>query len=127
MTKINVLSIDDSIVIRKLIKKSLEPKEFIVKEANDGEEGLEVLRKDYDSIKLILLDWNMPGMNGFEFLKKVKSDLFYSKIPIIMVTTENEKEAIVKALQAGISNYILKPFSNEELLKKVNMYIKDRG
>lgn len=120
MSKITVLSVDDSSTIRTVIKNSLEPLGFIVREACDGEDGMDVLSKEHDAIKLILLDWNMPGMNGFEFLKKVKADHIYSKIPVMMVTTESEKGCIVKALQAGVANYLLKPFKTDELVKKIN-------
>jgi two-component system chemotaxis response regulator CheY len=66
------------------------------------------------------MDISMPGMDGMEFLKKVKaSGSSYREIPIIMVTTESEKSSIVKAIQAGVSNYLLKPFSTEELTKKI--------
>jgi two-component system chemotaxis response regulator CheY len=61
----------------------------------------------------------MPEMNGLEFLKIIKKDNLYRNIPVMMVTTEGEKENILKAVQAGVSNYLLKPFTSEELTKKV--------
>jgi two-component system chemotaxis response regulator CheY len=75
--------------------------------------------KEYENIKLILSDWNMPVMNGFEFLKAVKSNGTYKHIPLIMLTTEAEKSNINKAIQAGASNYLLKPFNPEDLLLKI--------
>ena len=115
-----ILSVDDSAIIRKIIKNGVELLGFELLEASDGEEGLAVLAKERQGIKLILLDWNMPGMNGMEFLKKVKvPGSIYQEIPIIMVTTESEKTAIVQAIQMGVSNYLLKPFAIEELTKKI--------
>lgn len=88
-------------------------------EASDGGEALSILSGKYKEINLILLDWNMPGMNGMEFLNIVKADQRYQKIPVMMVTTESEKTSIVKAVQSGVANYLLKPFGEEELKKKI--------
>jgi two-component system chemotaxis response regulator CheY len=117
--KTKILSVDDSSIIRKIIRSSVEVLNYTLLEASSGNEALSVLAKEHESIKLILLDWNMPGMNGLEFLKIVKKDNLYRNIPVMMVTTEGEKENIVKAVQAGVSNYLLKPFTSEELTKKV--------
>ena len=68
---------------------------------------------------LILLDWNMPGMDGLAFLEKIKNTAALKHIPVMMVTTESEKENIIKAIQAGAINYLVKPFTIEELMKKV--------
>lgn len=117
--KKKILSVDDSAIVRKIIRSTVEVLNYELLEASDGREALTILEKDYESIKLILLDWNMPGMNGFDFLKAVKSHNFFKRIPVMMITTESEKENIIKAVQAGISNYLLKPFKTEELTKKI--------
>ena len=114
-----ILSVDDSTVIRKIIRSSVEVLGYDLLEASDGIEALSVLKNDYKDIELILLDWNMPGMNGFEFLEKIKGDSAFRTIPVMMVTTESEKENIVKAIQAGAIHYMTKPFTTEGLMKRV--------
>lgn len=121
-----ILSIDDSSTMRKILKKAVEEIGYTLVEATDGQNGLEVLAKELDNLCLILLDWNMPGMNGLEFLQKIKSNVSFTQIPIIMVTTEAEKENVIKALQNGVKNYILKPFTNEELTQKINQCARRR-
>lgn len=115
-----ILSIDDSSTTRKMMKKPVEALGFELLEATDGQNGLDVLSKHVNDVSLILLDWNMPGMNGIEFLEQVNLKVQYKTIPIIMVTTEAEKANVVRALKFGIKNYILKPFTNEELVLKIN-------
>lgn len=117
--KAKILSVDDSSMIRKIVRNSVEVLNYSLLEASSGDEALSVLLKEHESIKLILLDWNMPGMNGLELLKIIKKDNVYRNIPVMMVTTEGEKANIVKAVQAGVANYLLKPFTSEELTKKV--------
>jgi two-component system, chemotaxis family, chemotaxis protein CheY len=117
--KNTVLSIDDSSTTRKIIKKSLASLGYEFLEATDGANGLEVLNHHYEDVSIILLDWNMPGMNGIEFLEAINAKTIFRTIPIIMVTTEAEKANVVKALKLGVKNYILKPFTDEELILKV--------
>jgi two-component system chemotaxis response regulator CheY len=119
LDKMKILSVDDSTTIRKIIRASVEILNYSLLEASGGAEALDILAKERENIKLILLDLNMPGMSGFEFLKTVKKDNLYKDIPVMMVTTEGEKENIVKAVQAGVANYLLKPFTSEELTKKI--------
>ncbi|MDP2843853.1 MAG: response regulator, partial [Acetobacterium sp.] len=83
-----------------------------------AQDGLKLL-EDSEKIELIFLDWNMPGMNGLEFLKTIKKDDQFKHIPVVMVTTENMPESIIEAVKAGVSQYITKPFSIEELMKKI--------
>lgn len=114
-----ILSIDDSAVVRKIIKGAVDVIEFDLVEASDGYEGLEILKKYSDEIKLVLLDWNMPGLSGIEVLKEIKEDEHLKSIPVMMVTTESEKENIVKAIKLGASHYVIKPFAMEELTRKI--------
>lgn len=114
-----ILFVDDSPVIKKIIRRAIEAIDYEMIEASDGKEALAVLSKEVAGVKLILSDWNMPVMNGFELLKAVKSNSAYKHIPVIMLTTEAEKGNINKAIQAGAANYLLKPFNTEDLVKKV--------
>jgi two-component system chemotaxis response regulator CheY len=114
-----ILSVDDSAVVRKIIRAATEVLEFELEEAEDGLDALEKIKNLEGNVDLILLDWNMPGLNGYELLKKLKEDLKYKKIPIMMVTTEGSRENIVSAIKAGAINYMVKPFTMEELIKKI--------
>jgi len=114
-----ILSVDDVQWIRKMIKGTVEALGGELLEASDGLEALAVLEKNVGSIDLILLDLNMPKMDGFDFLGAIKSNNRFKDIPVIMVTTANEKEKIIKAIQAGASNYLIKPFTEQELAKKI--------
>ena len=114
-----VLFVDDSPVIKKVVKKSIEAIGYELIEASDGKQGLAVLEKEYKEVKVILSDWNMPVMNGFDFLKAVKANSSFQHIPVIMITTEGEKANINSAIQAGAANYLLKPFKNDELTDKI--------
>jgi two-component system, chemotaxis family, chemotaxis protein CheY len=114
-----ILSVDDSATIRRLIKNALDVIGYELLEANNGKEALEVLEKYHSETALILLDWNMPVMDGLEALKKMKADPRFSPIPVTMVTTETERAKIIAAIEAGAKNYIMKPFSQEELIGKI--------
>ena len=114
-----ILVVDDSSIVRKIIREAADVLEMETIEAIDGIEGLEKIEESYEEIELILLDWNMPRMNGIEFLRFIKKDERYNGIPVMMVTTEGEKENIVQAIKAGASNYLIKPFSMEELQKRI--------
>jgi len=114
-----ILSVDDSAIIRKIIKMAVEVIEYEFLEAGDGEAALSIINENYRDIALILLDWNMPGIDGFEVLKTIKSDDRLKSIPVMMVTTESEKLSIIKAIQAGAIHYVVKPFTMEEVTRKM--------
>ncbi len=114
-----ILSVDDSAIIRKIIRSGVEVLDYELVEAADGIEALTILEESSEEIILILLDWNMPGMDGLVFLEKIKNTATLKHIPVMMVTTESEKENIIRAIQAGAINYLVKPFTIEELMKKV--------
>ncbi|EIW20283.1 MULTISPECIES: response regulator [Pelosinus] len=114
-----ILSVDDSAIIRKIIRSGVEVLDYELVEAADGIEALTILEESFEEIILILLDWNMPGMDGLVFLEKIKNTASLKHIPVMMVTTESEKENIIRAIQAGAINYLVKPFTIEELMKKV--------
>lgn len=112
------LIIDDSRAMRRIVKKIVEPLGFDVVEAGDGREGLERLRET-DRIELVLVDWNMPEMNGLEFIEAVRADETYCDLKIVMITTETEPERMVRALMAGVDEFVMKPFTPEMLLDKL--------
>ncbi|MFY9176890.1 MAG: response regulator [Caldicoprobacterales bacterium] len=114
-----VLSVDDSAMIRKIIRGAVEVLDGDLLEASDGIEALELLEEEYRSIDLILLDWNMPRLDGMEVLKKLKADSRFRAIPVMMVTTESERSNIVKAIQHGAVHYLVKPFTIQELVKRI--------
>ena len=114
-----LLVVDDSSVMRKIIKAAADMLEMETEEAEDGAEALEKLSEFYSEIDLILLDWNMPGMNGYNALMEIKSSDMYKNIPVMMITTEGQQSNIIAAVRAGANNYIVKPFTVEELEAKI--------
>ncbi|MDD5674979.1 MAG: response regulator [Chitinivibrionales bacterium] len=114
-----VLSADDSVMIRKVIKNAVAVLGFEFLEAKDGQEALDVMEKEYADVGLVLLDWNMPRLNGLEVLKKLQADERFKAIPVMMVTTEIERAKVLQALAAGAKNYVMKPFSHEDLIAKI--------
>jgi two-component system chemotaxis response regulator CheY len=114
-----ILSVDDSKATRKYIKGAIDILGFEFLEAADGKEGLELLEKENGDVDLILLDWNMPVMDGMEMLKRLQANDLFSDIPITVVTTEHERTKIIEAMDAGAKNYLIKPFSQEDLIGKI--------
>jgi two-component system chemotaxis response regulator CheY len=117
----NVLVVDDFATMRRILRTILRQVGFSnIKEADDGKTALAELQRE--KFGLILCDWNMPEMSGLELLMAVKSNNELRDIPFIMVTAEAKKENIIEAVKAGVSSYIVKPFTAEtigEKLKKV--------
>ena len=113
------LSVDDSPATRHFIKKAIDVLGFDFLEAEDGKEGLEVLERENGRIDLILLDRHMPKMDGMEMLDAVKSNEHYKHIPVTMVTVELERDEIHKAMDKGAKNYLIKPFTQENLIGKI--------
>jgi len=114
-----LLVVDDSSVIRKIIMAAADVLQMETIEAQDGIEALEILSKIHNEINLILLDWNMPELSGYDVLVEIKSNSKYKDIPVMMVTAEGQKKSIVAAIQAGAINYLTKPFTGEELRVKI--------
>jgi two-component system chemotaxis response regulator CheY len=114
-----VLSVDDSGVMRKIIGRTVDVLGYGFLEAANGLEALDVLAKNHQEVALIILDVNMPEMDGFEFLDKIKANPAYQPIPVMMLTTESDRPKIIRAIQAGAANYLCKPFQQEDLITKV--------
>ena len=114
-----LLIVDDSSVIRTVVKAAADMLHMEIAEARDGIEAMELLARIYSEIDLVLLDWNMPEMNGYDVLVEIKKSDLYKHIPVMMVTTEGQQSNIVTAVQAGACNYLVKPFTVEELESKI--------
>jgi two-component system chemotaxis response regulator CheY len=114
-----ILAVDDSKIIRKIISGAVELLGYEFLEAADGRLGLQALIDNKGDVSLVLLDWNMPNLNGIETLEAIKADPATRHIPVMMVTTESERANVVRAVKAGASNYLTKPFSQEDLIGKM--------
>lgn len=114
-----ILSVDDSAMMRRIISGAIEVAGYECIEAKDGLEALNKLSRFSKDIGLILLDWNMPNMDGLSLLRKIKEHDDYKDIPVTMVTTESEKGKVAEAIKSGATNYVTKPFSQEDLVTKI--------
>ena len=115
---INVLIVDDYKTMLRIIRNLLKQINFNnVEEASDGAEALQKLRSG--QFGLVISDWNMEPMTGLQLLQEVRSDQRLKPLPFIMVTAESKAENIVAAKEAGVSNYIVKPFNAETLQTKI--------
>ena len=122
-----VLVVDDFSTMRRIIKTALKQMGIEdITEAEDGKIALQKLKlKDF---KLIISDWNMPNLMGIDFLRRVRADEKYKHIPFLMVTAEARKDNVLEAAKAGVSNYITKPFTAEDLQKKIeNIVMKQQA
>lgn len=117
---VHALIIDDSRAVRTILKRILTGVGFRTSEATNGLEGLEVL-KENDDISIALVDWNMPQMNGHEFVKSVRANPENDELWLMMVTTETEMSRVVKAMAAGANEYVMKPFTEEVIVEKLKL------
>ncbi|HKN20008.1 MAG TPA: response regulator [Terracidiphilus sp.] len=113
------LIVDDSRFVRGFLRGMLEERGFACDEAADGRAALELLHGDL-TFQLALVDWNMPVMNGLEMLRQLRADGFRD-LKVMMVTTEAENDYIVRALEAGADEYLMKPFDDRALDEKLAM------
>lgn len=114
-----ILSVDDSAATRHFIRKAVEVLGFDFLEAADGKQGIEVLEREQGKVDLILLDRHMPVMDGLEMLVAIKAVDTFKDIPVTMVTVEMERDEIQGAIAKGAKNYLIKPFSQENLIGKI--------
>ena len=114
------LILDDSRAMRALLSKTMKGMGFDVVEACNGEAGLKSLQ-DSGPLDLALVDWNMPVMNGYEFVCAVRSNPTYNQMQLMMVTTETEMEQMSKALMAGANEYVMKPFTADVIADKLRI------
>ncbi|SFG07225.1 two-component system, chemotaxis family, response regulator CheY [Palleronia marisminoris] len=116
-----ILSVDDSKSIRDMIGFTLQPKGYDVIGAGDGLEGIAALKAN--KVNLVVCDLNMPNMNGLEMVRKVREDRSFDGIPIVMLTTEAQKEKMLAAKEAGAAGWLVKPFDEAKLVSVVNKMI----
>lgn len=115
-----VLIIDDMATMRKIVKKICVELGFTdITEAADGNIAWDAITNAPTPIGLIISDWNMPNCTGLELLKRVRGDHRYKKTPFILVTAEAEQTQVMDALKAGVDQYVVKPFTKEDLQKKL--------
>ncbi len=113
-----ILIVDDFSTMRRIIKNLLRDLGFSnTSEADDGNTALPMLKSG--GIDFLVSDWNMPGMQGIDLLKAVRSDPELSTLPVLLVTAESKKEQIIEAVQAGVNGYIVKPFNATTLKEKI--------
>lgn len=115
-----VLVLDDSRAVRFIIGKILKELGMEVFHAANGLEGLEQLKQVPD-IELMLVDWNMPEMNGLDFIRAVRAQPAFANMRILMVTSEAEGVQVTRALNAGANEYLMKPFTKDVLVAKLNL------
>jgi two-component system chemotaxis response regulator CheY len=121
--KTRILVVDDMGPLRAIVKGQLKDLGFTdILEASDGHRAIEVLKTEFlkgQPVELILSDWNMPVMKGIEFLKLVRADKRLGPLPFIMITAESERTLVMDAVKAGVSSYIMKPFTPAMLEAKM--------
>ena len=113
------LIVDDSRAIRSIVSRIVKQLGFEISEACDGRDALAKLGEG--GADLALVDWNMPEMNGLQFVQAVRADASRASMRIVMVTTENDISNIQQAIEAGADEYLMKPFTKESLLEKLSL------
>ncbi|WP_437205120.1 response regulator [Planctomicrobium sp. SH664] len=116
----HALIIDDSRAMRRILQQIVEPLGFRVSQAAHGREGIAQLDTLPD-IDVVLVDWNMPEMNGLEFVQALRTHSMYSNLKVVMVTTETEPRQMARALMAGVDEFVMKPFTPEILIDKLRL------
>ncbi|HAO25986.1 MULTISPECIES: phosphate regulon transcriptional regulator PhoB [unclassified Methylophaga] len=119
---ISVLLVEDDAAIRDMITFSLRQVGFTCEASKDAESGLEWLKNQQPD--MILLDWMLPGIDGIEFIRRLRANEFLASIPVIMLTAKGESEDMVKGLSVGADDYINKPFSPPELIARIKAVLR---
>ena len=118
-----VLVVDDMVTMRRIVKNILKQLGFgNVDEAENGQEALQKLKAD--TFGFVVSDWNMPVMTGIDMLRAIRADEKLKAIPVLMVTAEAQQSNLIEAVKAGVSNYIVKPFTAETMQEKIAKIFK---
>lgn len=115
------LVVDDSRTVRVILKRIMTEAGFEVCEAGNGKEALQVIGDDAAALRVVLADWNMPEMNGFELLQQLRNRSDLADVKVVMVTTEAELGHMATALEAGANEYVMKPFTKDVILEKLDL------
>jgi two-component system, chemotaxis family, chemotaxis protein CheY len=120
---VQAIVVDDSRAMRMLMARLLKDIGFAVDEAGDGSEALDRLRErlSVEPVQLALIDWNMPEMSGIELVEAVRADPAFASLRIVMVTTETELSQVTRALEAGADEYLMKPFTRDDVIGKLDL------
>lgn len=122
--KMKILVVDDFSTMRRIIRNLLKELNYLnVEEADDGTTALAKLKND--RFEFVISDWNMPNMTGIDLLRAIRADVNLKYLPVLMVTAESKQENVIEAVQAGVNNYIVKPFTAVTLKEKIDK-IKER-
>ncbi len=105
--------------MRKIIKGAVDKLGYEFLEAENGHKALGLLSVFHNDIGLILLDWNIPDMTGLKILETIKANTLFKHIPVIMVTSEDDRDKVIAAINQGAEHYVIKPFTQEDLVKKI--------
>lgn len=115
-----ILVVDDSATMRRIIENNLKASGYEdIVQASNGVEALSSMA----GVDLVLTDWNMPVMDGLSLVKEIRGNSQFANVPIVMVTTEGAKDEVVEALKEGVNDYIVKPFTKQTLVEKVEKII----
>ncbi len=123
-----ILVVDDMKTMRKLVKKSCTDLGFSnFLEAEDGAQAFETLAAANPPVGLVISDWNMPNCTGLDFLKRVRAESRFKHTPFLLLTAESESSQVATAIQVGVDNYMIKPFSTNALSEKLTAVYKKRN
>ena len=126
--KTRVLVVDDMMTMRKIVSKTCRDIGFTdIIEAADGNLAWEALASSNPPVGLVISDWNMPNCSGLDLLKKIRADARFKNMPFLMVTAEAEQHQVAEAVKAGVDNYVIKPFTKDNLVAKLEAIHKKRG
>jgi len=120
-----ILIVDDFPIMRGIIRRMLTKRFNLnnIIEADDGSAAWDILNKG--KVDMIICDWNMPNMTGIALLKKIRADKRFAHLPFVMVTAEGKKENVIEATKAGVTGFIVKPFTAKDLGKKLSLILQD--
>lgn len=123
-----ILVVDDSRIMRTIVKNSiLKHDKYVYEflEASNGLDALKIIKEE--KIDLLLLDWNMPQLNGVDLVIELRSEEKYSTLPIIMITSEAAKYNVIEAVKAGVNDYLIKPVNDTRLMEKIDQVLQNIG
>lgn len=115
----DVIIADDSMVVRSIVARAITPLGYRPLPAVNGKAAIEILEKSGNGVGLILMDWNMPVLDGIQALSEIKADRRFSSIPVIMLTSESDDNKVKQAFVSGAAAYVKKPFTPDELVQTI--------